>query len=147
MWEFNWWFRFGSKPGFWIWLNFNQCYEFDLCLGRKKKTELNLVEIIVLQFSKNVEGTNWILVFDNFFNSRPVEKNCTYASKTLWWIIERKYQFSHLTRGWSVRLTTWCKHDQTITEGHQTKSLTLSYGFTQVISEPTYILPTLSLCT
>jgi len=60
-WGFKWWFRCASSSGY--------LYEFDLYLGRKKNSELNLGEGVVLTLSEKLKGTYCTLYFDNFFNS------------------------------------------------------------------------------
>ena len=42
-WDFKWWFRCESSNGY--------LYEFDLCLGKKQKVEVNLGKDIVMQCS------------------------------------------------------------------------------------------------
>ena len=64
-WGFTWWCRCCSKTGY--------LYEFDLYLGKKEKTELGLVETVVLDLSKKLENTHCTFYFDltflNFLNS------------------------------------------------------------------------------
>ena len=60
-WAFKWWFRCRSKTGY--------LYEFDLYLAKKEKRELGLGETVVLDLSKKLEITYFMLYVDNFFNS------------------------------------------------------------------------------
>ena len=60
-WGFKWWFRCPSSSGY--------MYEFNLYLGRKKNSELNLGEGVVLTLSEKLKGTYCTLYFDNFFNN------------------------------------------------------------------------------
>ena len=60
-WGFKWWCLCCSKTGY--------LYEFDLYLAKKEKTKLGLGETVVLDLSKKLENTHFMLYFDNFLNS------------------------------------------------------------------------------
>ena len=60
-WGFKFWFRCSGKTGY--------LYQMDIYLGKKQNGELNLGEEVVLQLSKDLEGTFCTVYFDNVFNS------------------------------------------------------------------------------
>ena len=47
-WGFKFWFQCGSKSGY--------LYQFDMCLGRKSKTEFGLGESVDLSLCKNLQN-------------------------------------------------------------------------------------------
>ena len=49
--------------------------------------------------------------------------------------------FILVTDGFNARLSPWSKNDQTKSEGSQVSAITSSFGLSQLIREPTYILP------
>ena len=60
-WGFKWWCRCSSTTGY--------LYDFNLYLGKKEKTEIELCESVVLNLSQKLEGSYCTLYFDKFFNS------------------------------------------------------------------------------
>ena len=54
--------------------------------------------------------------------------------------------FMFLTSDFNVRSSCWWKHDLTTNEGSQVDAITSIYGLTQLIREPTHILPNSSPC-
>jgi len=70
-WGFKWWFRCASSTGY--------LYQFDLYLGKKTITEVNLGESVVLFLSEKLEQTYCTLYFDNFFSS-PLLINKLYEN-------------------------------------------------------------------
>ena len=60
-WDFKFWFRCSSKTGY--------LYQMDIYLDKKQNTEFNLGEEVVLQSTKDLEGSFCTVYFDNFFNS------------------------------------------------------------------------------
>ena len=54
--------------------------------------------------------------------------------------------FVLIADNFSVRSTNWWKNDLSMFEGTQVDSLTTSYGLSQIISDPTHILPDSSSC-
>ena len=54
--------------------------------------------------------------------------------------------FVLITGDFNVRPTNWCKNDLSTSEGTQVDSFTTSYGLSQIISNPTHILPNSSSC-
>ena len=52
--------------------------------------------------------------------------------------------FILVTADFNVRSTSWWKNDLTRSEASQVDAITLSYGLSQLIREPTHILPNLS---
>ena len=61
-------------------------------------------------------------------------------------IITNNPLFVLITGDFNVRSSNWWKNDLSTTEGTQVDSLTTSYGLSQIISDPTYILPNSSSC-
>ena len=61
-------------------------------------------------------------------------------------IIAKKSLFVLITGDFNVRSTNWWKNDLSTSEGTQVDSLTTSYGLSQIISDPTHILPNSSSC-
>ena len=61
-------------------------------------------------------------------------------------IIAKNPLFVLITGDFNVRLTNWWKNDLSTSEGTQVDSLTTSYGLSQIISDPTHILPNSSSC-
>ena len=51
-----------------------------------------------------------------------------------------------ITGDFNVRSSNWWKNDLSMSEVTQVDSLTTSYGLSQVISDPTHILPNSSSC-
>ena len=49
-------------------------------------------------------------------------------------------QFILVTGDFNVRSSSWWKNDLTVSEGNQVDAVTLSYGLSQLICEPTHIL-------
>ena len=62
------------------------------------------------------------------------------------YIIAKNPLFVLITGDFNVRSTNWCKNDLSTSEGTQVDSLTTSYGLSQIISDPTHILPNSSSC-
>ena len=57
-------------------------------LTKRKKTELGLVETVVLDLSKELENTHSTLYFDNFFNSLTlVEKLVQFEVTGKIWLL------------------------------------------------------------
>ena len=54
--------------------------------------------------------------------------------------------FVLITGDFNVRSSNWWKNDLSTSEGTQFDSLTTSYGLSQIISDPTHILPNSSSC-
>ena len=54
--------------------------------------------------------------------------------------------FVLITGDFNVRSTNWWKNNLSTSEGTQVDSLTTSYGLSQIISDPTHILPNSSYC-
>ena len=54
--------------------------------------------------------------------------------------------FIIVTGDFNVRLSSWWKNDLTMSEGNQVGTITSSYGLSQLIREPTHILPNSSSC-
>ena len=54
--------------------------------------------------------------------------------------------FVLITGDFNVRSTNWWKNDLSMSEGTQVDSLTTFYGLSQIISDPTHILPNSSSC-
>ena len=54
--------------------------------------------------------------------------------------------FILVTGDFNVRSPSWWKNDLTASEGNQVNAITSSYGLSQLIREPTHILPNSSLC-
>ena len=54
--------------------------------------------------------------------------------------------FILVTGDFNVRSFSWWKNDLTTSEGNQVDAITSSYGLSQLICEPTHILPNWSLC-
>ena len=61
-------------------------------------------------------------------------------------IIAKNPLFVLITSDFNVRSINWWKNDLSTSEGTQVDSLTASYGLSQIISDPTHILPNLSSC-
>ena len=62
-------------------------------------------------------------------------------------IIAKNPLFLLITAGdFNVRSTNWWKNDLSTSEGTQVDSLTTYYGLSQIISDPTHILPNSSSC-
>ena len=62
-------------------------YQREIYLGKKQNTEFNLGEGVVLQLTKDLEGSFCTVYFDRFYNSpilieKPFEKNI-YAIGTI----------------------------------------------------------------
>ena len=60
-WAFKFWFRCGAKSGF--------LYEFNMYVGTKGNTELDLDESVVLSLSQKLKDTYCYVFFDNYFTS------------------------------------------------------------------------------
>ena len=60
-WGFKFWFRCCSKTRY--------LYQMDIYLGKKENTEFNLGEEVVMQLTKDLEGSLCAVYFDNFFYS------------------------------------------------------------------------------
>ena len=76
---FKFWFRCSNETGY--------LCQMKIYLGKKQNTEFNLGEEVVLQLTKDLEGSFCILYFDNFFNSpilieKLFDKNI-YAIRTV----------------------------------------------------------------
>ena len=54
--------------------------------------------------------------------------------------------FTLVTGDFNVRSSSWWKNNLTTSEGSQVDAITSSYGLSQLICEPTHILPNLSSC-
>ena len=61
-------------------------------------------------------------------------------------IIAKNPLFVLITSDFNVRSINWWKNDLSTSEGTQVDSLTAFYGLSQIISDPTHILPNLSSC-
>ena len=61
-------------------------------------------------------------------------------------IIAKNPLFVLITGDFNVRSTNWWKNDLSTSESTQLDSLTTSYGLSQIISDPTHILPNSSSC-
>ena len=61
-------------------------------------------------------------------------------------IIAKNPLFVLITDDFNVRSTIWWKNDLSTSEGTQVDSLTTSFGLSQLISDPTHILPNSSSC-
>ena len=61
-------------------------------------------------------------------------------------IIANNPLFVLITGDVNVRSSNWWKNDLSTSEGIQVDSLTTSYGLSQIISDPTHILPNSSSC-
>ena len=61
-------------------------------------------------------------------------------------IIVKNPLFVLITGDFNVRSSNWWKNDFSTSEGTQVDSLTTSYGLSQMISDPTHILPSSSSC-
>ena len=61
-------------------------------------------------------------------------------------IIAKNPLFVLITVDFNIRSTNWWKNDLSTSEGTQVDSLTTSYGLSQIISDPTHILPNSSPC-
>ena len=61
-------------------------------------------------------------------------------------IIAKNPLFVLITGDFNVRSTNWRKNDLSTSEGTHVDSLTTSYGLSQIISDPTHILPNSSSC-
>ena len=61
-------------------------------------------------------------------------------------IIVKNPLFVLITGDFNVRSSNWWKNDLSTSEGIQVDSLTTSYGLSQIISDPTHILPNSSSC-
>ena len=77
------------------------------------------------------------LEFDNFILK---------FEKMLIDINSSKPHFSIILRHFNVRSNNWWQGDTQTSEGSRIDYLTTSYGFQQLISEPTYILKNSSTC-
>ena len=55
--------------------------------------------------------------------------------------------FILVTGDFNVRLSSWWKNDLTANGGSQVDAITSSYGLSQLICEPTHILPNSFSCT
>ena len=53
----------------------------------------------------------------------------------------RQLESSFLLNDFKTRSKSWCREDMTFHEGTQIESLKMSYGFQQLISNPTHFLP------
>ena len=64
-------------------------------------------------------------------------------------IFDRMSQYPHfisVTVDFNVRSSSWWKNNLTTSEGNQVDAISSSYGLSQLISEPTHILPNSSSC-
>ena len=61
-------------------------------------------------------------------------------------IIAKNPLFVLITVDFNARSSNWWKNDHSTSEGTQVDSLTTSYGLSQIISDPTHILPNSSSC-
>ena len=61
-------------------------------------------------------------------------------------IITKNPLFVLITGDFDVRLSNWWKNDLSTSEGIQVDSLTTSYCLSQIISDPTQLLPNSSSC-
>ena len=64
-------------------------------------------------------------------------------------IFDRMSQYPHfisVTVDFNVRSSSWWKNNLTTSEGNQVDAVSSSYGLSQLICEPTYILPNSSSC-
>ena len=61
-------------------------------------------------------------------------------------IIAKNPLFVLIAGDFNVRSTNWWENDLSTSEGTQVDSLTTSYGLSQIISDPTHILPNSSSC-
>ena len=61
-------------------------------------------------------------------------------------IIAKKPLFVLITDDFNVRTTNWWKNGLSTSEGTQVDSLTTFYGLSQIIPDPTHILPNSSSC-
>ena len=61
-------------------------------------------------------------------------------------IITKNPLFVLITGDFNVRSSNWWKNDLFTSGGTQVYSLTTSYGLSQIISDPTHILPNSSSC-
>ena len=61
-------------------------------------------------------------------------------------LVAKNPLFVLITGDFNVRSSNWWKNDLSTSEGIQVDSLTTSYGLSQIISDPTHILPNSSSC-
>ena len=79
--------------------------------------------------------------FDNFMNLMNLN-----FEQVLYDLIARNPLFVLITGDFNVRTAKWWRNDTTTTEGTKIDSITTSYSFRQIISDPTHILPNSSSC-
>ena len=60
--------------------------------------------------------------------------------------MSQNLHFILVTGDFNVRSSSWWKNDLTTREGGQVDTITSSYGWSQLIREPTHILPNSSTC-
>ena len=108
-------------------LNFNECLVLEINIQNKKDF------VISLYRSPNQSKDE----VDKF--------QLNFAQLTS----DRMSQNSHfilVTGNFNVRTSSWWKNDLTTSEGNQLDAITSSYGLSQLICEPTHILPNSSSC-
>ena len=105
----------------------NECVIFEVSIKNKR-------EYVVSLYRSPSQTQD---EFDNFLTS---------FEKLIGDIIAKSPSFVLITGDFNARSTNWWKNDLSTSEGTQINSLTTSYGLSQIISDPTHILPNSSSC-
>ena len=107
--------------------NLNECIAFEVCIQNKKCYIISLYRSSSQTHDK----------FDDFLLN---------FEQVLCDINARNPFFVLITRSFSARTRKWWRNDTATTEGTKIISVTTCYGFSQIIFDPTHILPNSSLC-
>ena len=109
-------------------INLSECLACEIVIGKKKEYVITLY----CSSSQNQSKFEYFLLsLENLL--------CNIRNKDS--------AFTTLMSDFNVGPKSWWVHDITNNEGTQTESISLLYGFSQLISEPTHILQNSSSCT
>ena len=110
--------------------NFNkltECFVIEIVLNNKKGY---IVSLYRSPSQTNDEFDEFIINFDLMLHD----------------ISSLNPSFVMILGDMNAKSSSWCSNDSTSNEGFHIESLTSFYGFSQLISNPTHILPTTSSC-
>ena len=108
-------------------LNLNECLVLEINIQNKKGFVISLYRSLS---QSNDEFDQFLLNFEKLISDK----------------MSQNPHFILVTGDFNVRSSSWWKNDLTTREGGQVDTITSSYGWSQLIREPTHILPNSSTC-
>ena len=116
-------------------------------LAVRPVSPLNLHECLVLEI--NIQNKKGYIIYLYRSPSQSKDEFDQFLLNFEQLISDRMSQNPHfilVTGDFNVRSSSWWKNDLTTSEGNQVDAITSSYGLSQLICEPTHILPNSSSC-